>query len=54
MTVKAVIYRANVQLHRFNVRELMNVLTSYGKGSANFVYEGFYIRYNSLFLKSDL
>ena len=39
---------------QFNVLELMNVLISYAKGSEKQVYEGFYIRYNSLFLKSDL
>ena len=39
---------------KFNVLDLMNVLISYVKGFPKVVYEGLYIRYNSLFLKSDL
>ena len=39
---------------QFNVLELMNVLILYVKIFAKVVYEGLYIRYNSLFLKSDL
>ena len=39
---------------KFNVLELINILISYVKGSAKVVYEDVYIRYNSLFLKSDL
>ena len=39
---------------KFNVLELMNVLISYVKGSVKVVYQDLYIRYNSLFLKSDL
>ena len=39
---------------KVNVLELSNALILHVKGSTKVVYEDLYIRYNSLFLKSDL